>query len=265
MLAHEIRTPLNGILALSELIATADLPEREREWAAPVKGAAEHLAALATLVVDGVRAETRGLVLREEPYSACVRWREAVGGALAARAEAKGLAADVTIARGPAGAGDRRSRAAARGAGEPRRQCGEIHRARPCRIVGGSGARAARPPSAQLHDHRQRCRAVKARRDRETVPAVRQANAAVARRFGGSGLGLVFAKRLAQAMEGKLTVEEPRRGGSTFTLQRLRSARPTIARSLARARMARGLRARGPCTCCAPRTIPTRASCSTRS
>ena len=46
MLAHEIRTPLNGILALSELIAAADLPERERQWAGQVKGAAEHLAAL---------------------------------------------------------------------------------------------------------------------------------------------------------------------------------------------------------------------------
>jgi signal transduction histidine kinase len=34
MLAHEIRTPLNGILAMSELIAAADLPERERQWAA---------------------------------------------------------------------------------------------------------------------------------------------------------------------------------------------------------------------------------------
>src|SRR5688500_14732504 len=32
-LAHEIRTPLNGILALSELLAAADLPQREREWA----------------------------------------------------------------------------------------------------------------------------------------------------------------------------------------------------------------------------------------
>src|SRR5688572_9391065 len=68
MLAHEIRTPLNGILAMSELIAAADLPERERQWASQVKGASEHLAALATLVVDGVRADKRGLVLRDEPF-----------------------------------------------------------------------------------------------------------------------------------------------------------------------------------------------------
>src|SRR5215212_3442967 len=96
MLAHEIRTPLNGILALSELLAAADLPERERQWASQVKGASEHLAALATLVVDGVRAEKRGLVLRDEPFRPRAL-AEAVGATLAARAEGKGLAADVSI------------------------------------------------------------------------------------------------------------------------------------------------------------------------
>ena len=140
MLAHEIRTPLNGILAMSELIAAADLPERERQWAAHVKGAAEHLAALATLVVDGVRAEKRGLVLREEVFAARTLAQE-LGAALSARAEAKGLAADVLDRGRRAGARDRRSRAAARGARKPDRQCGEIHRARACRLVGECGAR----------------------------------------------------------------------------------------------------------------------------
>src|SRR2546423_8861450 len=97
MLAHEIRTPLNGILALSELIAAADLPERERAWASQVKGAAEHLAALATLVVDGVRADKRGLVLGDEPFRPRAL-AEAIGATLTARAEAKGLAADIAIA-----------------------------------------------------------------------------------------------------------------------------------------------------------------------
>src|SRR5215813_3653030 len=85
MLAHEIRTPLNGILAMSELIATADLPERERQWAAHVKGAAEHLAALATLVVDGVRAGRRGRTLHEEVFGLRPLAQE-LGATLAARA-----------------------------------------------------------------------------------------------------------------------------------------------------------------------------------
>src|SRR6476659_8461973 len=99
LLAHEIRTPLNGILAMSELIAAADLPERERQWAGHVKGAGEHLAALATLVVDGVRAEKRGLVLRNEPFRPRAL-ADAIGATLVARAQAKGLAADITIADG---------------------------------------------------------------------------------------------------------------------------------------------------------------------
>src|SRR5260370_21630906 len=96
--AHEIRTPLNGILALSELIAAADLPERERQWATLVKDAAEHLANLSTLVVAGVRAEARGLVLRPETF----RLRavvDAVAATLKVRAETKGLVAQISLAK----------------------------------------------------------------------------------------------------------------------------------------------------------------------
>ena len=169
-LAHEIRTPLNGILALSELIAAAELPEREREWASLVKSAAEHLANLATLVVDGVRAEARGLALRDEPFRPRAL-AEAVGGTLAARAEAKGLAASIVIAADlpELVSGDRR--AAARRAGKSRRQCGEVHGSRAGRLLGRERA-VARPPPDHLHDHGQRRRA-DARRDREAVPAVR--------------------------------------------------------------------------------------------
>src|SRR5215210_6539658 len=96
-LADGVRKPLNGILALSELLAAADLPERERQWASLVKGASEHLAQLATLVIDGVRAEKHGLLLRPEPFRPRAL-AEAMGATLKARAEAKGLAADVSIA-----------------------------------------------------------------------------------------------------------------------------------------------------------------------
>src|ERR1700676_238254 len=57
--AHDIRTPLTGILALSELLATSGLGERERRWIAAIKDAAEHLAELTTLIVEGARAGSR--------------------------------------------------------------------------------------------------------------------------------------------------------------------------------------------------------------
>src|SRR3954464_103845 len=90
VLAHDIRTPLTGILALSQLLQASDLPNRERGWAEAIRGAADHLARLTTVVVDAAKAETAGLVLREEPFSPRELF-DAVAASLRARAEAKGL------------------------------------------------------------------------------------------------------------------------------------------------------------------------------
>src|SRR5262252_3427103 len=96
-IAHDIRTPLTGIVALAELLASSDLGAREREWANAVKSGADHLAALATLIVDGVKAHAKGLVLRAEPFSPRTL-AEAVGAALAARASNKAVSANIKIA-----------------------------------------------------------------------------------------------------------------------------------------------------------------------
>src|SRR5262245_28355207 len=102
-LAHDIRTPLAGILALGELLAASALGERERGWATAIRGTAEHLAQLTSLIVDGVRADAKGLVLRRDLF----RPRElaaSLAASLTARAEAKGLHADITMAEDlPAG------------------------------------------------------------------------------------------------------------------------------------------------------------------
>jgi CheY-like chemotaxis protein len=215
-LAHEIRTPLNGILALSELIAAAELPEREREWASLVKSAAEHLANLATLVVDGVRAEARGLALRDEPFRPRAL-AEAVGGMLAARAEAKGLGASIVIAADlpELVSGDRvRLRAALENLADnavkftEQGQVGFAVASAPARggrhqltfTVTDSGVGLTRAEIAKL------------------FRPFAQANSAVGRRFGGAGLGLVFVKRLAEAMQGELAVESEAGRGSTFRL-----------------------------------------------
>jgi two-component system, sensor histidine kinase len=223
-LAHEIRTPLNGILALSELIAAGDVPERERQWANLVKGGAEHLAQLATLVVDGVRAGRRGLVLRAEPFRprALV---EAVGAALSARAEAKGLAAEIAIADDlPEWViGDRvRLRAALENLADNAVKFTERGRValalktstasrgrhRLAFTVSDSGIGLSRQEIARL------------------FKPFSQASATVARRFGGSGLGLAFVRRLAKAMGGSLEVESRPKRGSVFRLMVTVAAAP---------------------------------------
>src|SRR6202167_6673650 len=66
--AHDIRTALTGILALGELLASSNLGERERRWAAGIKLSAEHLAALTTLVIDAAKADAGALRLQQEPF-----------------------------------------------------------------------------------------------------------------------------------------------------------------------------------------------------
>ena len=94
--AHEVRTPLTGILAISNLLATSDLDERERRWVDTIKAGAEHLASLATLFVDAARSGGPGLGVRQDFFDLRALARS-VGDSLAGRAAAKGLQSQVDI------------------------------------------------------------------------------------------------------------------------------------------------------------------------
>ena len=212
--AHDIRTPLTGIVALAELLAASDLGPHQREWANAVKSGADHLASLTTLIVDAARARTVGLTLRREPFSP-LRLAEAVGQSLAARAETRGLKADVAIARDlPAMvAGDQlRLRAALENLAD---------NAVKFTAEGGVTFAAGAEPAA-----RSRVRLIFTVSDsgiglsRKDIGRLfrpfAQASADIARRYGGAGLGLVFVKRIAKAMGGDLTVTSSPGRGSVF-------------------------------------------------
>src|SRR3954452_12629597 len=94
--AHEVRTPLTGILAISNLLATSDLGERERRWVDTIKAGAEHLASLATLFVDAARSRGPGLTVRHDFFDLRTLARNA-GDSLTGRAAAKGLQSSVEI------------------------------------------------------------------------------------------------------------------------------------------------------------------------
>ena len=127
--AHDIRTALTGILALGELLASSNLGERERRWAAGIKTSAEHLASLTTLVIDAAKSDAGALTLQQQAFRPR-RLIEALADTLAARAETKGLDRRSDGRRRSARTARRRRGAVARGAREPDRQRGEIHRAR---------------------------------------------------------------------------------------------------------------------------------------
>ncbi len=215
-LAHDIRTPLTGILALSQLLQASDLPKRERGWAEAIRGAADHLARLTTLVVDAAKADATGLVLRDEPFSPR-ELAHSVAGSLAARAQGKALDVEIDIAKRLPGrvSGDEvRLRSALENLVDNAVKFTERG------SIGFAVSSAARG--------RGRVRltftvtdsgiGITAADLKRLFRPFAQASEEVARRYGGAGLGLVFVKRIAKAMGGDLVVTSKPGRGSTFRL-----------------------------------------------
>src|ERR1700730_573796 len=215
-LAHEIRTPLTGILALGELLTTSELGERERGWAAAIKSTAEHLAMLTSLIVDAAKVNAKGLVLRRELIPPR-RLAQALAVSLTARADTKGLQAEVAIAADlPEGViGDSlRLRGALEHLIDNAVKFTERGSVR-LEVAAGKAARGRVRLVFTVSDSGIGLAAAEIRR---LFRPFAQANDQTARRFGGAGLGLAFVKRVAKAMGGDLTVTSKPGGGSSFRL-----------------------------------------------
>ena len=214
--AHEVRTPLTGILAISGLLATSDLDERERRWVDTIKAGAEHLASLATLFVDAARSGRSGFGARRDFFDLRTLARNA-GDSLAGRATAKGLQSLVEISEKlPAFViGDPvRLRAALENlidnAIKFTEQGGVALVVRPMRVAKGKIDVAFAISDSGI--------GLSLKEIKRLFRPFSQANVSIASRFGGAGLGLSSVKQLARAMGGDIVVTSRRGGGTTFTL-----------------------------------------------
>lgn len=222
--AHEVRTPLTGILAVSDLLATSDLGERERRWVDTIKAGAEHLAGLATLFVDAARSRRStdaggiggGLGVRQDFFDLRALAR-ATGDSLAGRAAAKGLQAAVQIS----------DRLPVFVTGDPVRLRAAlenlIDNAVKFTAEGSVALKVTLQRSAK--NNISVAFAVSDSGIGLTLAEIKrlfrpfsQANVSIAARFGGAGLGLSSVKQLARAMGGDIKVAQRRGGGATFTL-----------------------------------------------
>jgi CheY-like chemotaxis protein/nitrogen-specific signal transduction histidine kinase len=214
--AHEVRTPLTGILAISDLLATSDLEERERRWVDTIKAGAEHLASLATLFVDAAKSGRSGFGVRQDFFDLRTLARNA-GDSLAGRATAKGLQSEVEISEKlPAFViGDPvRLRAALENlidnAIKFTEQGGVALAVKPMRGTKGRIGVAFAISDSGI--------GLTLNEIKRLFRPFSQANVSIASRFGGAGLGLSSVKQLARAMGGDIVVEPRRGGGTTFTL-----------------------------------------------
>jgi len=225
--AHEVRTPLTGILAISDLLATSDLDERERRWVDTIKAGAEHLASLATLFVDAAKDSSGAVGMREDLFDLRSLARN-VGDSLAGRAAAKGLQSKIEISEELPSlvVGDPvRLRAALENlidnAVKFTGYGGVALEATPVRggrdnVKGGIKLNKGRVGVAfAISDSGI---GLKLSEIRRLFRPFSQANVSIASRFGGAGLGLSSVKQLARAMGGDIVVTPRRGGGTTFTL-----------------------------------------------
>ena len=214
--AHEVRTPLTGILAISDLLATSELGERERRWVDTIKAGAEHLASLATLFVDAAKHATAPSNLCQDLFDLRALAQN-VGDSLAGRAAAKGLQSSVEISE----------RLVSLVTGDPVRlraalenlidnaikftEAGSVA----LKVEQARAAKGAIGVAFAVSDSGIGLTLAEIKR---LFRPFSQANVSIASRFGGAGLGLSSVKQLARAMGGDIVVKPRPGGGTVFTL-----------------------------------------------
>src|ERR1700744_4204804 len=214
--AHEVPTPLTGILAISDLLATSDLDERERRWVDTIKAGAEHLASLATLFVDAAKSAASGAGVRQDLFDLRALARNA-GDSLAGRAAAKGLRSAVDISE----------KLPALVVGDPVRLRAALENLidNAVKFTEQGGVAIAVSVRRGTKGKVGVAFAVSDSGIGLTLAEIKllfrpfsQANVSIASRFGGAGLGLSSVKQLARAMGGDIIVAPRRGGGTIFTL-----------------------------------------------
>ena len=223
-MSHEIRTPMNGVLGMMKVLEYQRLDAEQRHTVATMRDSAQALLRIIDDVLDFSKIEAGRLDLEETAFSLSGLVEGAVN-TLVSRAEAKGLALTAEIQPGSADGL----------IGDPTRvrqilfnllsnavkftDKGQVTVRAAAAPLGGGKARVtiAVTDTGIGLDAEQRAR---------LFQPFTQADSSTTRRYGGTGLGLSIVRRLADLMNGDITVESAPDVGSTFTVNLVLQAAP---------------------------------------
>lgn len=223
-LTHELRTPLNGILGMAGLLELGKLEPNAQSYVGAIRQSGELLLDLITEILDYSRLETGRVALEALPFNPETTMQD-VAELLSPKAHDKGLEIAV-CARADA----------------PQRVIGDDGRLRQILFnLAGNAVKfteaggvimelAPRPGGALRFSVRDTGPGVAADKQALIFEEFAQAEAGIARRYGGAGLGLAIVKKLAHAMGGEAGLTSRAGFGSTFWVELpLAAAEPDIA------------------------------------
>lgn len=216
VMSHELRTPLNGVLGAAQLLASAPIGPREQAFVSIIHDSGEHLLALLNNILDVTKIEAGRSDLELVDIATDELTREVVG-AFRVQAEAKGLSFVVeTESPLPAAVrtdplGVRRILHNLLDNAIKFTEAGEIRLVIRSEPFGGDQVRlgfAIHDSGAGIAEGDLAC----------LFQPFSQVDASSTRRFGGTGLGLTIARRLANRLGGEISVSSTLLRGSCFEL-----------------------------------------------
>ena len=208
-MSHEIRTPMNGMLVMAELLASADLPDRQRRYAEVIARSGQSLLAIINDILDFSKIESGKLTLESIAYSPA-EIVDTVVTLFAERAGQKGLDLAAYVAPD----------VPAELVGDPVRVTqvlsNLVNNALKFAETGHVSIRVETLEGRIRFGIADTGIGIPADKLSTIFDAFSQADQTTTRRFGGTGLGLSICKRLVDGMDGKIDVASVEGQGSTF-------------------------------------------------